>query len=241
MPRSASRALGVGSSVASWQPASTTATTRRPARTKDRSEDGAIIVPRMMHHRRRPRRRRRAAYDGTRARLAPHGPPGSGHRRRRALDRLGGDSQQRGRRPGVRRSRPARRAERARLTGRHRRHERLGRSRARCRHAAVEADSGRRGTPSTALGLAAAASRCRWRRPCRSVALALVLGLLAVGSALAYDLWLSRTVASFVPYLVSFGLLPCGSPPALGYRSSASSSRRCWSVHSPSRRTSPTR
>jgi 4-hydroxybenzoate polyprenyltransferase len=36
----------------------------------------------------------------------------------------------------------------------------------------------------------------------------LLLGLGAVGSALAYDLWLSRTVASFVPYLVSFGLLP---------------------------------
>ncbi len=37
---------------------------------------------------------------------------------------------------------------------------------------------------------------------------ALVIGLLAVGSAVAYDLWLSRTAASFVPYLVSFGLLP---------------------------------
>jgi 4-hydroxybenzoate polyprenyltransferase len=37
---------------------------------------------------------------------------------------------------------------------------------------------------------------------------AVVLGLAAVTSALAYNLWLSRTVASFVPYLVSFGLLP---------------------------------
>jgi 4-hydroxybenzoate polyprenyltransferase len=36
----------------------------------------------------------------------------------------------------------------------------------------------------------------------------LLLGLAAVTSAFAYDLWLSRTVASFVPYLVSFGLLP---------------------------------
>jgi 4-hydroxybenzoate polyprenyltransferase len=36
----------------------------------------------------------------------------------------------------------------------------------------------------------------------------LLLGLAAVTSALAYDLWLSRTIASFVPYLVSFGLLP---------------------------------
>jgi hypothetical protein len=34
------------------------------------------------------------------------------------------------------------------------------------------------------------------------------LGLTAVASALVYNLWLSRTVASFVPYLVSFGLLP---------------------------------
>jgi 4-hydroxybenzoate polyprenyltransferase len=37
---------------------------------------------------------------------------------------------------------------------------------------------------------------------------AVVLGLVAVTSALAYDLWLSRTAASFVPYLVSFGVLP---------------------------------
>lgn len=32
--------------------------------------------------------------------------------------------------------------------------------------------------------------------------------LLAVGSALAYDLWLKATVASFVPYVLSFGLIP---------------------------------
>ena len=38
--------------------------------------------------------------------------------------------------------------------------------------------------------------------------LALVLGAAASGSAVAYDLWLSRTPASVVPYLVSFGLLP---------------------------------
>jgi 4-hydroxybenzoate polyprenyltransferase len=37
---------------------------------------------------------------------------------------------------------------------------------------------------------------------------AVSLGLTAVASALVYNLWLSRTVASFVPYLVSFGLLP---------------------------------
>ena len=34
------------------------------------------------------------------------------------------------------------------------------------------------------------------------------LGLLASGSAVLYDLWLSRRAASFLPYLVSFGLLP---------------------------------
>ena len=38
--------------------------------------------------------------------------------------------------------------------------------------------------------------------------LPLALGLAASASAIAYDLWLSRRAASFVPYLVSFGLLP---------------------------------
>ena len=38
--------------------------------------------------------------------------------------------------------------------------------------------------------------------------LALVLGVVASGSAVAYNLWLSRTPASVVPYLVSFGVLP---------------------------------
>lgn len=37
---------------------------------------------------------------------------------------------------------------------------------------------------------------------------ALLLGLAAVLSALAYNLWLSRTPWSVVPYLVSFGVLP---------------------------------
>jgi 4-hydroxybenzoate polyprenyltransferase len=36
----------------------------------------------------------------------------------------------------------------------------------------------------------------------------LLLGLIAVGSALAYNLWLSRTPWSVAPYLVSFGVLP---------------------------------
>lgn len=38
--------------------------------------------------------------------------------------------------------------------------------------------------------------------------LALLLGLAASGSAVAYNLWLSRTPLSVLPYLVSFGLLP---------------------------------
>ncbi|HEX7172697.1 MAG TPA: UbiA family prenyltransferase, partial [Candidatus Limnocylindria bacterium] len=36
----------------------------------------------------------------------------------------------------------------------------------------------------------------------------LLLGLVASGSALAYNLWLSRTPFSVAPYLVSFGVLP---------------------------------
>lgn len=36
----------------------------------------------------------------------------------------------------------------------------------------------------------------------------LALGAAASASAVTYNLWLSRTPASFVPYLVSFGLLP---------------------------------
>ena len=36
----------------------------------------------------------------------------------------------------------------------------------------------------------------------------MLLGLVALGSAVAYDLWLSRTPASVVPYVVSFGTLP---------------------------------
>ncbi len=37
---------------------------------------------------------------------------------------------------------------------------------------------------------------------------ALLMGLAASASAMAYNLWLSRTPFSVVPYLVSFGLLP---------------------------------
>lgn len=54
---------------------------------------------------------------------------------------------------------------------------------------------------SLGLGLQLAASL-------RIGELALVLGLVAVASALAYNVWLSRTPWSVVPYLVSFGVLP---------------------------------
>lgn len=42
----------------------------------------------------------------------------------------------------------------------------------------------------------------------RLSALYTVLGLAATASGLSYNLWLSRTPASVVPYLVSFGILP---------------------------------
>ena len=46
--------------------------------------------------------------------------------------------------------------------------------------------------------------------------LPLVLGLAATASALAYNLWLSRTPLSVVPYLVSFALLPLWIAASLG-------------------------
>lgn len=45
---------------------------------------------------------------------------------------------------------------------------------------------------------------------------ALGLGAAASASALAYNLWLSRTPASVIPYLVSFGLLPAWIAAAVG-------------------------
>jgi 4-hydroxybenzoate polyprenyltransferase len=63
-------------------------------------------------------------------------------------------------------------------------------------------------TPSAALGLAAAGIALQVGASLPLGLPALLLGLAAVGSAIAYDLWLSRTAASFVPYLVSFGVLP---------------------------------
>ena len=63
-------------------------------------------------------------------------------------------------------------------------------------------------TPSSALWLAAAGIAVQVAASLPLGVPALVLGLVAVASAVAYDLWLSRTAASFVPYLVSFGVLP---------------------------------
>ncbi len=63
-------------------------------------------------------------------------------------------------------------------------------------------------SPPTALGLAAVGLVLQVASSVPLGATAQILGLLAVGSAVAYDLWLSRTAASFVPYVVSFAILP---------------------------------
>lgn len=62
--------------------------------------------------------------------------------------------------------------------------------------------------PSSALGLAGAGLVLQVGASIPLGWLALVLGLAASASAVAYNLWLSRTPASVLPYLVSFGLLP---------------------------------
>ena len=63
-------------------------------------------------------------------------------------------------------------------------------------------------TERAALALGAAGLALQVAASAALGVLPLVIGLAAVASALAYDFWLSRTPASFVPYLVSFGLLP---------------------------------
>ena len=62
--------------------------------------------------------------------------------------------------------------------------------------------------PSSALALAAAGLALQVAASVPLGAAALFFGLAAVASAVVYDLWLSRTPLSFVPYLVSFGILP---------------------------------
>jgi len=61
---------------------------------------------------------------------------------------------------------------------------------------------------SAALWIAAAGLAIQVVTAGRLGTLPLVLGVAASASALAYNLWLSRTPLSVVPYLVSFGLLP---------------------------------
>lgn len=63
-------------------------------------------------------------------------------------------------------------------------------------------------TPSAALAVAATGLALQLGASVPLGPLPLLLGLVAVGSAAAYNLWLSRTPLSIVPYLVSFGVLP---------------------------------
>ncbi len=61
---------------------------------------------------------------------------------------------------------------------------------------------------STALWIASAGLALQILTSARLGSTYLLLGAVATTSALAYNLWLSRTPLSFVPYLVSFGILP---------------------------------
>lgn len=63
-------------------------------------------------------------------------------------------------------------------------------------------------SPELALWIASAGLAIQLVASLPLGALATLLGLVATGSALTYNLWLSRTPASVVPYLVSFALLP---------------------------------
>jgi 4-hydroxybenzoate polyprenyltransferase len=62
--------------------------------------------------------------------------------------------------------------------------------------------------PGTALWVASLGMGIQLAASLRLGGAFTLLGLLASGSALAYNLWLSRTPLSFLPYLVSFGVLP---------------------------------
>jgi 4-hydroxybenzoate polyprenyltransferase len=63
-------------------------------------------------------------------------------------------------------------------------------------------------SPEIALWIASAGLAVQLVASLPLGAVATLLGLIATGSALSYNLWLSRTPASFVPYLVSFAVLP---------------------------------
>jgi 4-hydroxybenzoate polyprenyltransferase len=63
-------------------------------------------------------------------------------------------------------------------------------------------------TPSSAVRLSAAGLLLQVAASVPLGPLPLAFGLAALASAVVYNLWLSRTPLSVVPYLVSFGLLP---------------------------------
>lgn len=63
-------------------------------------------------------------------------------------------------------------------------------------------------TPVAAVWIASGGLGLQLAASLRTGELALALGAVAVLSALSYNLWLSRTPLSVVPYLVSFGILP---------------------------------
>jgi 4-hydroxybenzoate polyprenyltransferase len=63
-------------------------------------------------------------------------------------------------------------------------------------------------SPGAATWIASAGLALQLAASLRLGTAALALGAVATLSALAYNLWLSRTPASVIPYLVSFGLLP---------------------------------
>jgi 4-hydroxybenzoate polyprenyltransferase len=63
-------------------------------------------------------------------------------------------------------------------------------------------------TPRLALAVAGVGAVLQLAASLPLGALPLILGTMAAAAAVAYNLWLSRTPLSVVPYLVSFGLLP---------------------------------
>lgn len=69
---------------------------------------------------------------------------------------------------------------------------------------------------SAALWIAAGGLALQIGTSARLGTLPLILGLAATASALAYNLWLSRTPLSVVSYLVSFALLPLWIAASLG-------------------------
>lgn len=71
-------------------------------------------------------------------------------------------------------------------------------------------------TPAAALWVAAGGTLLQVAASVPLGALPTLLGLAALASAIAYDLALSRTPVSVVPYLVSFGLLPLWIASGLG-------------------------